>query len=267
MVNVSAGKLGLLVTTYNSMRSCESFSSWLEEVHFFFETVVIVDDCSSDGSYEYLVRRLGIIDKLRLVRLSDNSGRPSIPRNVGMKELVDVDRLVFLDIDDLLSTSYLKFLSSKHVVASPNIYSGVKVPFCSGAFNIDYQSDFSRSRRVSSWQLRHKNELVLSGASVPIDIAFKHQFDNCPLEDWLFWRKITEDRSFAGRFIRLLDVPIGYDVSPSLSPLKYKQLSRVYRHLSGVRMLFYFAGTIRLKAEEFAIRVRIKLNRLVASVS
>ena len=254
------GKLGLVVTTYNATRSCASFSSWLEACQSVFHSIAIVDDCSDDGSYEYLVSRLKDLVKVKFIRCDINSGRPSIPRNIGMKEISRVDRLVFLDVDDVLTKDYLAFLASPTVVLSQDVYSGVKVPSTTGLFDLNYQSDFSKERRISKAQLSRKNQVVFSGSSIPSRLISRHQFKNCPLEDWLFWRDISSDSAFTGQIVRLLDVPVGYDVSPSLSPGKYKQVARISKHLSGAQFFQYFAETFRLKAEESSIRRRIVRN-------
>lgn len=261
MVENEKCSLGLIVTSYNSSHVCLRFCSWLLQFASYFQRIVIVDDCSDDESFETLVAQLSHIDSVVFSRLDSNTGRPSIPRNTGLTLMSGVDRIVFLDIDDLLTESYLKFLLSTEVGKTQNIYSGVKVPLSGGLFCANYPSDFSISRDITVEELAYKNHVVFSGASIPANLAPEHEFENCPLEDWLFWRAIGSNQNFSGVFYRLLDVPVGYDAGPSLSPAKSKQLARVHKHLSVLGLIRYFLGTMRLKYEEFGIRRRLRRNR------
>lgn len=72
--------------------------------------VIVVDDCSTDGSravVENFFAQFG--DRLKLMLLSPNSGRPGIPRNFAMTEARG-KYVYFLDSDDLLTETALEEL-------------------------------------------------------------------------------------------------------------------------------------------------------------
>lgn len=62
--------------------------------------LVIVDDRSSDGTYEFVRERYRDESRVRLYRLDKNSGSPAMPRNFGLRQAVG-RYIAFLDADDL----------------------------------------------------------------------------------------------------------------------------------------------------------------------
>ena len=99
--------LTLIVTSYNSLEYVSTFQRFLKNSAKLFEEIIIIDDCSDDGSYEQL-QKIEEIYSLRLLRTKKNSGRPSEPRNIGIRNAKS-SRIVFLDIDDYIPKDYLCF--------------------------------------------------------------------------------------------------------------------------------------------------------------
>ncbi|WP_040481838.1 glycosyltransferase family 2 protein [Luminiphilus syltensis] len=261
MVGKAKGGLGLIVTNYNGVGHVPKFLKWLSKSIDFFQEVVIVDDCSSDGSREQLMAAVDSYGFVEVITLSTNSGRPAAPRNTGIGALENVTRLVFLDIDDELPKRYLEFLSQPAILSSCDVYTGVKLPLRSGLYDYEYAADCRRYRVISKSQLAYKNHVVMSGSSSPLSVARRKYFKSEPLEDWLFWIDVTRDKSWQGKVIRLLDVPIGYDTQPSLSPVKITQVRRVLKRSSVVGMIYYALGVLRLTVEERVLLSRVRARR------
>lgn len=255
--------LGLVVTTYNSIDYVEQFLAWYQKSKSFFSQVVIVDDCSSDKSVNHL--RSGVKDDidtgfLTMVVLEKNSGRPSIPRNCGI-ERIRTDYVLLLDIDDLLPSGYLEFLIEEAQRCVKCVYSGVKCPISrSVQFNYFYRPDPRKRRRVGGSSIKFKNQVTLSGAFLPSEVARRHSFSNQPLEDWLYWRDLVASESVP--IFRLLDVPVGYSTTPTLSPRKARQVSRVSRHLPKFGLFLYVVITLRMKLEEWLLCRRVAASNL-----
>ena len=72
--------------------------------------VIIVDDCSTDDSLRVAQSFSAVFgESLRLGKLSENSGRPGIPRNFAL-EAARGEYVYFLDSDDLLTETALEEL-------------------------------------------------------------------------------------------------------------------------------------------------------------
>ena len=72
--------------------------------------VIIVDDCSTDNSLNAALTFSKIFgERLRLAKLSANSGCPGVPRNFAL-EAARGEYIFFLDSDDFLSGTALEEL-------------------------------------------------------------------------------------------------------------------------------------------------------------
>ncbi len=100
-------KVSVIVPVYNSVRHLpKSLESILEQTLTDIE-VICVDDCSTDGSREYLE---SIQDpRLRVVNLPGNRGA-GIARNTGM-DVASGEYIYFMDSDDWIDRDYLEVLS------------------------------------------------------------------------------------------------------------------------------------------------------------
>jgi glycosyltransferase involved in cell wall biosynthesis len=100
-------KLSVVIPTFNGAWSvADAIDSVVSQSEQPYE-IVVVDDCSSDGTCEVVdrLRRSSPI-ALRLIRLDANSGGPARPINVGV-EACSAELIVVLDQDDVLAPSSL----------------------------------------------------------------------------------------------------------------------------------------------------------------
>lgn len=100
-------KVSVIVPVYNSARYLpKSLESILEQTLTDIE-VICVDDCSTDGSLEYIE---SIHDpRLRVVNLPGNKGA-GVARNTGM-DVASGEYIYFMDSDDWIDRDYLEVLS------------------------------------------------------------------------------------------------------------------------------------------------------------
>jgi glycosyltransferase involved in cell wall biosynthesis len=73
--------------------------------------IIVVDDCSSDGTWESVQRRYSGHGRIELFRTERNSGGASKPRNLGMKQARG-EYVSFLDSDDLAHPDRNRILAS-----------------------------------------------------------------------------------------------------------------------------------------------------------
>lgn len=149
--------------------------------------LLIVDDCSTDGSYELIHKYACKDSRLKYFKTDAPSGSPALPRNIGIKN-AQGKYIAFLDSDDLWLPNKLEeqvtFLEENH-----------------------YDFVYSNYEKVS-WEGKRANRIVcvrstssywdtLESCGIPCltvllrktlieDIDFK----SIPKEDYAFWLEI-----------------------------------------------------------------------------
>lgn len=247
--------LGLLITTFNSSQSVDRIIEMIDKNKDVLDEIIIVDDCSSDFSDQKLRSALGGLTKVRFFSTETNSGRPSIPRNLGLQQ-VTTTRVVFLDSDDWISSAYFSFLRFKTDEGVGQLFSGVKINDKHRQAINSYQPNFTKIRSITCKSESRKNQILFSGASLPTCVARKTEFLNQPLEDWFYWQELCLKHQL--EMVRLTDVPIGYNMNLSLSPRKLKQVQRVSRVSSLVSVMWYLFLTLRMKWEEYCLTRKVR---------
>ncbi|GEM_PF-2301185 len=104
-------KFSFVVPVYNVRDYIvDCIKSVLDQTYFNYE-VIIVDDCSTDGSIEMLKNTLDLLDeRIRIVRTPQNSGL-SFARNFGLS-FATGDYVWFLDSDDFIDVQSLETLNN-----------------------------------------------------------------------------------------------------------------------------------------------------------
>ncbi|WP_114327627.1 glycosyltransferase family 2 protein [Candidatus Colwellia aromaticivorans] len=94
-----SAKVSVIMPVYNAEKYIdETIQSFLNQTYPNKE-LIIVDDCSSDNSYEIALQYSSKHPEIRTSRLAHNSGGPSIPKNTGIK-MSSGQFICFLDHDD-----------------------------------------------------------------------------------------------------------------------------------------------------------------------
>ena len=100
-------KVSIVIPTYNMQEHLgETIDSILSQTLDSYE-VIIVDDCSTDGTAQVALKYCEIDSRIRYVKLDANSNLPAVPRNRGI-ELSQGEYIAFLDHDDLWSPRKLE---------------------------------------------------------------------------------------------------------------------------------------------------------------
>lgn len=96
----SSRLVSVIIPNYNSERYiADTLQSVLAQTHTDWE-LLIVDDCSNDGSVAIIERFQAEDTRIRLIRLNTPSGGPARPRNIGL-DAARGDYVAFLDSDDV----------------------------------------------------------------------------------------------------------------------------------------------------------------------
>ena len=158
--------------------------------------IIVVDNCSTDGTYEYL-KKLNQDSAFRLLRTKVNGG-PSTARNLALKE-ADGDWINFLDgYDYLLPGKIAAQLEcvNKHPKASV-IYADCLIKTGKQIGDIPLSQLWPPAQGQIYTHLLLRNCIALHAGLVKTSVAKQHQFDESlwTAEDYDFWLRIAHDEN------------------------------------------------------------------------
>lgn len=109
--------LSLALTTYNRFQfTIESFSQVLDDPRI--DDIIILDDCSTDGSYEKLVKHFKGVEKVRVMRQAKNRGM-----SLNKRDAISYARnewVIIFDSDNIIGKSYIESIFTKHRLSGLN---------------------------------------------------------------------------------------------------------------------------------------------------
>jgi glycosyltransferase involved in cell wall biosynthesis len=102
-----SSQIDVIVPTFNGFDFIsETIESVLNQSVAALLNVIVVDDCSSDGTFDYVQKKFGHLDNVKLIRNEVNIG-PAASRNRGI-QLGSSPYIAFLDHDDVWDVDKLK---------------------------------------------------------------------------------------------------------------------------------------------------------------
>lgn len=118
-------KISIILPSYNSEKFLDrTLQSLINQTIFKDIELIIVDDCSTDNTREMIRRYSDKYSNIRFVFKEENSGEPSVGRNIGIKE-ASADYIMFLDHDDFYSADNVcEILYDKIVNEKVDLVSG-----------------------------------------------------------------------------------------------------------------------------------------------
>ncbi len=100
MSEVIAGMVSIITPSYNAEKLIgRTIQSVLDQTFSHWE-MIIIDDCSKDGTREAVQAYAERDSRIRLLPLTKNNGAPAAPRNIGVREARG-EWIAFLDADDI----------------------------------------------------------------------------------------------------------------------------------------------------------------------
>ena len=104
-------KLSIIVPIYNAENELKNtLDSIINQTMDLNDIeVIMVNDCSTDNSKQIIEEYCQKYDNFKSIHLDENTGSPSIPRNVGIKN-ASSEYILFLDADDTLVETACDFL-------------------------------------------------------------------------------------------------------------------------------------------------------------
>jgi len=190
----------IITPSYNSRDYIiETIDSVLNQSYENYE-MLIIDDCSNDGSYEMVREYIKKDSRIKVYSLEHNSGCPAVPRNFALN-MAQGEYVAFLDSDDIWHKDKLKiqieymmqnncFFSASHIKIFHNKNEIKKA--------IHKIIDFNcvGSEKITHSKLMFKN--IIPNSSVIIkktlidDLQFNVDLRYKAIEDYHMWLRILE---------------------------------------------------------------------------
>ncbi len=213
--------VSVIIPVYNAARYLEQTVRSVLKQSFADYEILLVDDCSTDGSQELLFRLREADDRIRVLINEENLG-VALTRNRAIEESRGTF-LAFLDADDLWRPEKLeKQLALAAQTNADLLYSSYsfvdqnRQP-CGRAFSVRPRADFESMLR--------RNEIGCSTAMVRRSALGAHRFLKVFYhEDYVLWMELLKDGCIA---VGSPEVLVDYRILPG---------SRSYRKLYSARM-------------------------------
>ena len=185
------GLVSIITPVYNAAQFIgETIESVLKQTYPYWE-LLICDDCSTDDTIK-IIKQYNIKDsRIRLLTTSQNTGSPSIPRNIALNEAKG-EYIALLDADDIWFPKKLEdqllFIEKYHYEF---VYSNYEKMDFLGKRNNRYVC----TKKVSSfWDLLESNGIPCLTALLRREIVGDIRFRQFPKEDYVFWLEILRTR-------------------------------------------------------------------------
>lgn len=208
--------------TYSSVLS-QSFSDW---------EWIIVDDCSTDGSFDYLKELTKNDNRIRVIKAEKNGGTASA-RNIALRNAKG-RYITFLDSDDILDSNYLQsqvefiknngpLISASYRRKAEHTCTEFHVPE-----EVDYKQDL-KGNPLSCLTTMYDREIIG-------DLYFDESYNRH--EDYVFWLTILKRGIVAKGNPEVLATYVIHANSKNSNKVKLvKSMYRVYHESQGFNWL------------------------------
>lgn len=166
-------KISIIIPVYNTENELpEVFDSIVNQT-FGIENleVIVIDDCSTDNSAEIIEKYSEKYGNFVTIHLTENSGSPSKPRNLGIKYST-AEYIMFQDSDDGFTSNACELLYKIIISEKTDIAGGMVRRNDTGKYEIDYNMWCSILSQSSEIQKNEIEKLLTS------DILQKVKFDS-----------------------------------------------------------------------------------------
>lgn len=193
--------------------------------------IIYVDDCSKDNSIE-IVKKFSTI---KIYSTKKNSGGPALPRNIGIKNCKDSNRIFFCDSDDIWRKNHISVI--ENIIKENNKFNDQIICTIFDDFVNDYSyQDIKKNTRPELKIFKYKeiflkNRICTSSISIPKSLLNINQFNEdknyIAVEDYDLWLRLLKIKK---QIIRINLITGGYRVQKgSLSKNKVEMIKKVLR--------------------------------------
>jgi len=194
--------VSVIMPNYNGAKYLkQSIDSVIDQSHRNWE-LIIIDDVSTDKSYDVICSYSTKDIRIKSYRLTENSGTPGTPRNLGL-DMANGEYIAFLDSDDIWHPQKLEIQLAFMLKHSSSFSFTNVLPFSNKSEitpslleNYPIIDDLNSKRVDYKFLLRKNFVKSCSTAIVKCDIIKDIRFNDNPtfkaVEDYMFWLDILK---------------------------------------------------------------------------
>lgn len=225
-------KVSIITPYYNSKQYFDAtFKSVLSQTYQDWEWIV-VDDCSTDGSHDYLVDLSKKDKRIKIVFSETNVGTAG-SRNIALK-IATGRYITFLDSDDILDPNYLESQLDFIKDNGPLISAGYRrqAEHTCTDFYVPEETDYKKALRGNPLSCL----TTMYDRSVIDDLYFDETYNRH--EDYIFWLTILKRGIVAKGNHKVLATYVIHSNSKNSNKSKLvKSMYRVYHESQGFNWL------------------------------
>ena len=129
--------ISVVMPAYNAMSFiADAVNSILKQSLFNLE-LIVVDDCSTDDTWNIISRIAEVDSRLKIIKLDDNSGSAKYPREVAVN-MASADWICWVDADDIIPFDYLEKLLLRQQNTDADIVCSQMIAFQNNINNVRY---------------------------------------------------------------------------------------------------------------------------------
>ncbi len=129
--------ISVVMPAYNAMSFiADAVNSVLKQSLFNLE-LIVVDDCSTDDTWNIISRIAEVDSRLKIIKLDDNSGSAKYPREVAVN-MASADWICWVDADDIIPFDYLEKLLLRQQNTDADIVCSQMIAFQNNINNVKY---------------------------------------------------------------------------------------------------------------------------------
>jgi len=222
--------ISIVMPSYNSKNYIESTINSVRNQTYQEWELIIVDDCSNDGTQEFISNTILNDSRIKLIKLDKNNGAPAAPRNIGVGKakgfwiaLLDSDDIwhpkkLELQID-LMNRYQVKFSSTSSI----NFHNESEIKFNSELNGTSVQKISYLMQRIKG---RIPNSSVMVERSLLLQYPFNESINYKAVEDYDCWLRIHKEIKVS---IKLKEDLLFYRIIESqISGDKFNMIKKVY---------------------------------------
>jgi len=225
--------VSIIMPNYNGQDYiADTIESIINQTYRNFE-LIIIDDCSTDDSINIIKRFQKKDSRIKLFQLNQNSGRPAIPRNYGIK-YANGDYIAFIDSDDIwhkqkleIQLSIMKKNGVSFSCTSLKNFKNIKdiekiyLKKFNEKISIEYLS-FNKLLKKNTIP----NSSVIIKKNILKNVKFIEDMRYKAIEDYHLWLKISEKGI---KILKINNTLLFYRLSQnSISKSKLSMLKKIY---------------------------------------